>query len=224
MSRLGISLAIAILAAVVSMSGCCAPCAFVGAGPIGPGCIDTNCNDCSGSCAATRQIANGPIDALRIARRRVICGSGCGEAYLGEWISTPPDAVDPCCGSQFVGGATKCQPFCWQPGMVFGGLARGLYGKRFCSGDQSSAPCPCGNSACGAGTTVISESVISSPVISAPVASGCSSCTAASRSAQTRAVATQARPASDSATATTQRVIVKQAKGAVKKSAQEPVR
>ena len=219
MSRLGISLAIAILAAVVSLSGCCAPCAFVGAGPIGPGCIDTNCNSCDGGCAVP-QISNGPIDALRNARRRVICGSGCGEAYLGEWISTPPDAVDPCYQSQFVGGATKCQPFCWQPGVVLGGLARGLYGKRLCTGNQSSAPCGCGSSSCGG--TVISESVISSPVISSPVVSGCSSCVAASQGVQTgKSVATQTRPASDTATATAKRVVVRQAQGAVKKAVQK---
>ena len=30
---------------------------------------------------------------------------------MGEWISTPPDACDPCCGDQWVGGATACRPF-----------------------------------------------------------------------------------------------------------------
>jgi len=36
-----------------------------------------------------------PIQQLK---RTLVCGSGCGETYLGEWISSPPDSCDPCRG------------------------------------------------------------------------------------------------------------------------------
>lgn len=196
MSKLGLGLAIALFAAVISFSGCCAPM-----GPVGPGCMNYGCNDCSGCSSSTQYIANGPLDALRNARRRMVCGSGCGEAYVGEWISTPPDANDPCCGDQFVGGATKCRPFCWQPG----GLFQGLYGKRFCSGDASSTPCPCGVNFCDGGCGATASPMMGQ-VISAPAAStgGCSTCTANARTVQqTTRVAN--RPATDSATASGQK-------------------
>ena len=179
------------------MSGCCAPM-----GPVGPGCTIQGCNDCSG--CATTPIAMGPLDSLRNARRRLVCGSGCGETYVGEWISTPPDAVDPCCGDTFVGGAAKCQPFCWQPGSL-GMLLGGMYGQRLCSGDDSSAPCACSNnlcdrmranrmvrsaagcSTCSSGETIVSGEVISTPM-AAPAASSCG-CTAKSRVRSNRATA-----------------------------------
>ena len=115
--------------------GCCGPRGC------GLGCrVPLNCNDCDGlghgSC-----IPYGPLDALRQMKRSLVCGSGCGEVYFGEWLNTPPDCADPCCGDQWVGGATPCRPFCWQwqPGM----LLRGLYGGRFCDGAESSVPCGC---------------------------------------------------------------------------------
>ena len=191
MSKLGLGLSVALFFAALSFSGCCAPM-----GPIGPGCMDYGCNDCSGCSASTQYIANGPLDALRNARRRMVCGSGCGEAYVGEWISTPPDSHDPCCGDQFVGGATKCRPFCWQPG----GLFQGLYGKRFCSGDASSTPCPCGVNFCDGGCSAASTPVMGE-VMAAP--SGCTTCTANAQPVQ-QTTRIARRPATDSATATVQ--------------------
>ncbi len=110
-----------LLAACLQATGCCGPM-------MGPGCgmAGGNCHDCEGG-FGPRQMATGPIDALRNARRSLVCGGGCSEVYYGEWTSTPPDCADPCCGSEFVGGATKCTPFCWQPGA----LLSGLYGRRF---------------------------------------------------------------------------------------------
>ena len=119
--------------------GCCAP--------MGPGC-GMGCSDCDGYGSGST-ITQGPLDGLRQMKRSLVCGGGCGEAYIGEWISTPPDATDPCCGDQWVGGATKCRPFCWEPGSLLGGL--GLYGGRYCSGAESSAPCGCGIDACDGG-------------------------------------------------------------------------
>ncbi len=132
-------LAAALFFAAISLSGCCSP--------IGPGCATGGCNDCSGA-VPTQYIANGPLDALRNARRRLACGAGCGEVYKGEWISTPPVSADPCAGGQFVGGCSgRCRPFCWQPG----NLLRGLYGQRFCGGNQSSASCGCSTGGCSTG-------------------------------------------------------------------------
>lgn len=235
MSKLGLGLAIAFFTAALSMTGCMAPCGTCGPiggaiGPVGPGCIDTNCNDCDGACASNQYVARGPLDALRNARQRMVCGSGCGEAYVGEWISTPPYASDPCCGDQFVGGGTRCRPFCWQPGGLLFGL-RGLYGERFCSGNQSSTPCPCGDNfcdrRCGMATTtsysqpVVSSPVMSAPVMSAPVTSGCSTCSANARSTQSRVVASNGQPAADAAT---QQKIVATQRATVKKTAKQVVR
>ena len=181
MSKLCLGLATAFFLTVISFSGCCAPL-----GPIGPGCGVTGCNDCSGAAVRTQYIANGPIDALRNARRRAVCGAGCGEVYVGEWISTPPKVADPCCGSQFVGGATNCRPFCWQ----LGAALRGLYGTRFCPGPSSS--CGCGDSGCGGSCGV-------GGVIAAPTSCGCASCAQAGQPTTTHIVTH--KPATDQATA-----------------------
>jgi len=166
----------------MATSGCCGPRGC------GAGCGDcgtTSVGSCgcgSGSCGVAR---GGPLSALRNARRGMICGSGCGEAYIGEWISTPPDCNDPCCDDQFVGGAVKARPFCRQRGC----LLRGLYGKRDCSGSESSLPCGCGEVSCGgvcdSGSYTTTEHVVGdySNVVPAGVqegSCGCASCTAAS--------------------------------------------
>jgi hypothetical protein len=185
-------LVVAMVAAAMSLSGCCGPMAF------GPGCADISCNDCCGTLSETQFIANGPIDALRRARRRMTCGAGCGETYRGEWISTPPDASDPCCGDQFVGGATKCQPYCWQPG----NLLRGIYGQRFCNGDASSASCGCEGTCdggCGA-TEYVGGEVITSAVAQPSCNCGASHHHAQSHS-QIPATRVVAKPAGDVATA-----------------------
>ena len=149
----------------MAASGCCGPMGC------GVGC-STGCNDCgsasvsgcgcgAGQCSggACGARAGGPFSGLRNARKSLICGSGCGEAYIGEWISTPPDCQDPCCNDQFVGGAVKARPFCRQRGT----LLRGLYGSRNCSGDESSASCGCGEVACDvcdAGDYITTEHVV----------------------------------------------------------------
>lgn len=142
-----------LFALVGAFSGCCGISGRV-----------TQCNGCNdgygggggaGQCAARPA---GPLVSLLNARRQLICGSGCGEAYYGEWISTPPDCNDPCAGEQFVGGATPSNPFCVQPGTIFGNL----YGSRNCEfcgnafsdcgcGDDGYGGCPgdCGGGCCG---------------------------------------------------------------------------
>lgn len=141
MTRFGILFCMAALC-LISM-GCCAPMA------IGPGCDTMGCNDCNGL-GSGAIVAATPVDTLRQLRRSLTCGSGCGETYIGEWISTPPDVADPCSRDQFVGGASKCQPFCWTPGTLLGGLS-GRLGGRYCDGAESSAPCGCGIATCGGG-------------------------------------------------------------------------
>ncbi len=143
----------------------------------GPGCGTTSCYDCDGT--SGRAIPYGPIDALRQAKRNLVCGGGCGETYVGEWRSTPPDACDPCCGDQFVGGATPCRPFCWQPGALLSTLP-GLYGGRFCSGAESSVDCGCATDCCDGGCGVVGGEVYDSGVISGGEVisggGGCASC------------------------------------------------
>ena len=219
MSKLCLGLASAFFIVAISFSGCCAP---IG-GVIGPGCATYGCNDCNGGCSSQQYIANGPIDAIRNARRRLVCGSGCGEVYVGEWISTPPDAADPCCGDQFIGGATKCQPFCrpfcWQPGS----LLAGLYGRRTCTGVQSSTPCPCDSNFCSGGCGVASRVV--SRARRAPVSScGCAGCTASTGNVQhtTTQIVTN-RPAADNATAATKIVDATQTKSTTVKKTTEAI-
>ena len=119
--------------------GCCGP---IGCGAAG------GCGDCDGVCYGQQVIPAGPLDSLHQMRKNLVCGSGCGGVYRGEWISTPPDCQDPCCGTEFVGGATPCRPFClqpcWQPGM----LLRHLYGSRFCDSGVSQPSCGCGLASC----------------------------------------------------------------------------
>jgi len=97
-------------------SGCATGTCGV-ARPCGRACGGRLCGvaTCGAQRIATRarngaqRLANGASNtAVRFQnfKRSLVCGSGCGEAYIGEWISTPPDAYDPCRGDQFVGGTT----------------------------------------------------------------------------------------------------------------------
>jgi hypothetical protein len=150
-----------LLSVVVLAVGCCGPLGC------GPGCgAGVGCNDCD--VGFEQQMIRSPLDGVRNLKRSLVCGSGCGETYIGEWISTPPDCADPCCNDQWVGGATKCRPFCWQPGALF----RGVYGSRFCTGSESSVPCDCGecDTCAVADAGHYTEEVVSS------ASSGCSTC------------------------------------------------
>ena len=135
-------LVMSIVAIGLISSGCCGP---IGCGT-GCGTQYDDCNNCCGG-FGPQTIPYGPLDGLRQMRRSLVCGGGCGETYYGEWRSTPPDAYDPCCGDRFVGGATKCTPFCGIRGPI---LPR-LYGKRFCDSCGVSADaCGC-DSGCDSG-------------------------------------------------------------------------
>lgn len=201
------------LATAMLATGCQGPMGY------GPGCGNMPCSDCDGCGVAGNYISNNPIEGLRNWRKGLTCGYGCGETYVDEWISTPPDCSDPCCGDQFVGGAVAARPFCgaprtWSPGMLFGGL----YGKRYCDGNASSTPCPCGVSSCGGcggcddGIIVdsgyVEGQVIDSGMIqSAPAAGGSSGCGCASCASSTPGTRLAHRPAADSITARAQRTM-----------------
>jgi hypothetical protein len=91
-----------VLLTAMSLSGC------VGIHYVGTGYTDS-CDQCDGG--PSHPIPYGPLEALSQAHRSLVCSGGCGEVYYGEWISTPPDCVDPCCGDEFVGGCRdKCLP------------------------------------------------------------------------------------------------------------------
>jgi len=131
------------------------------------------CNSCDGT-LVRGPVTGGPLDGLRRIKRNMTCGSGCGEVYVGEWRSTPPDCEDPCCGDQWVGGAVPARPFCgdrlacWQPGVLLGAL----YGGRFCSGAESSVPCGCGFDTCDGGCE--SEGYVEGEIMSSDTGGGCS--------------------------------------------------
>ncbi|MEZ6096952.1 MAG: hypothetical protein R3C03_22475 [Pirellulaceae bacterium] len=147
---------IALVLGSVFATGCVGP---MGMGP-GCGLNCDSCYDCEGGYGTRQPIATGPIDALRNAKRSLVCGGGCGEVYYGEWVNSPPDCSDPCCGNQFVGGAVPCTPFCWQPGALLGNL----YGHRFDSCDSG------GCDDCGCGGEYVTESQ--------GALGGCSTCAA----------------------------------------------
>lgn len=187
-----------VLLAVVAV-GCCGPMGC------GPGCnAGTGCYDCDG--LAGNQLIGSPLDGMRRFKRSLVCGGGCGEAYYGEWISTPPDCQDPCCGSDWVGGAVKCRPFCWTPGTFLSGL----YGTRFCSGAESSVSCGCdgGCDECGgyAGEYVDGgyyEAEYTDESYYEGVSSGCATCS--SGNGVTGNARYASRPTADAATRSTRR-------------------
>lgn len=139
--------------------------------------IQQQCNDCDGIGYGETVLPQRPFDRLRNLRKGLVCGSGCGEVYVGEWTSTPPDCADPCCGTDFVGGATPCRPNCWQPGKLMRQLlGGGLYGGRFCDGDASSTASGCGGTGCddcAMGQEIIGHEMIHSAAPAMPSASSC---------------------------------------------------
>lgn len=56
-------------------------------------CATGHCDRCDGGPLPVGAFQGMPV-AHRI-KQRLACGDGCGEVYIGEWISTPPTA-DPC--------------------------------------------------------------------------------------------------------------------------------
>jgi len=163
---------LSVLAISVISVGCCGPRGC------GLGCGVQTCNDCDGIGYGERVIPQRPFDRLR--NGSLLCGSGCGEVYVDEWISTPPDCCGPCSGADWVGGASPCSPYCWQPGDLFRRFNLTLLGGRYCTGAESSVDCGCSDGSCGGfGSTILDRAQ------RAPVGSpcGCSSTASISHSA-----------------------------------------
>jgi len=140
MSRCFLFLLSAFVVCLMSV-GCC-----------GPRCGVTSCNNCDGIGYGEKVIPQRPFD--RIRNGSLFCGSGCGEVYVDEWLSGPPECCDPCAGADWVGGNSSCggvacKAACWQPGDMLRRYGAGLVGGRNCTGSQSSADCGC--SSCRAG-------------------------------------------------------------------------
>ena len=122
-----------------------------------------HCHSChGGQWGAMPAHPPGPLDQIRAWRKSMLCGSGCGEVYFGEWLSNPPDCEDPC--PEFAGGPCGCRPApmtscgcgacdtCCpriRPFRLIGRLVRGFYGKRYC--DHCADDCECGGEYMGGG-------------------------------------------------------------------------
>lgn len=178
---------------IFGFSGCCTP--------FGPGCHDGNCYDCDG---ATQYIPMAPFQGLK---QRLTCGGGgCGEVYIGEWISTPPDCPDPCCDDQFVGGANKCSPGCWTLGSLFDWRRfSGRYdGGRCCDVGCCDASCDGGCDSCCGDGYIGEETYFDAGEVQAPVyqggSSGCSTCSARGATGRTQFAANRSTPRSNQPT------------------------
>ncbi len=186
---------LSVVAVSVMSVGCCGPRGC------GPGCGISACNDCDGIGYGEKVIPQRPFDRLR--NGSLFCGSGCGEVYLDEWISTPPDCCGPCSGTDWVGGASPCEPRCWQPGGLLRRFCLSLLGGRNCTGAQSSVDCGCGGGCSDGGCSdggcsdfgstiqhLPYESTVSAPAVDSSC--GCSSI-ASARSVGVRTTRTATR-------------------------------
>ncbi len=183
------------LAAFMMSGCCCGPYGACGGGGIGE--CTTGCNDCEGVGVGGPPMAYGPIHHLTQMRKSLVCGTGCGEVYYGEWRSTPPDACDPCCDDQFVGGAVPCRPFCWQwqPGQFLFGKLGSLYGKRFCEGCGNTFDA-CGCNFLGSPGHVTSHCGCDGSVAAGNGGSGCATCNSSSSSPTATRIAAPPQPTS----------------------------
>jgi len=101
------------------------------------------CDRCIGGTAMPLG-ANWGTPLLERLKSRFACGDGCGEVYIGEWISTPP-TPDPCdqCGN-FTG---QCNHMMYRPGrQPVRNTLRGIAGVRFSGGCGT-----CGTDQCDGG-------------------------------------------------------------------------
>lgn len=114
-----------VLASTLFGSGCCCfPCLNPCGGCCLPRTITWNggCNECGpgapcGGCGLWPGLCSGRN-----------CDQGCGEVYVNEWVSDPPDCCDPCdqCHGQFTG---NCGPCCLGPAQR---ILSAFHGYRYC--------------------------------------------------------------------------------------------
>lgn len=102
-----------------------------------------HCDRCEGGKSMPIGSMRG-MPLLERLKSRFACGDGCGEVYIGEWISTPP-TPDPCdqCGN-FTG---QCNHMMFRPDrQPVRNTLRGIAGLRFAGGCNS-----CGTAECDGG-------------------------------------------------------------------------
>lgn len=136
---------------VVSLAGlaggcCCCPTSCGPGGPCEVGCFclpkpivwTGGCNECGPGPCTSCSDGCGDCGILACLRRGLTCGKGCGEIYINEWVSDPPDCCDPCdqCYGQYTGPHGTC---CLGP---FQRLLAAFHGYSYC-------PKPCCGPVCG---------------------------------------------------------------------------
>jgi len=135
---------------LAAAGGCCAPhyggdCCLCLPKPI---VWDGSCNECAPDCESCADCC-GDCGILSFLRRKKICGMGCGEIYLGEWISDPPDCCDPCdqCTGCWTGPQGEC---CLGPCQR---LLAACHGYRYCPKPSCGPECGgfCHRGSCGPG-------------------------------------------------------------------------
>jgi hypothetical protein len=122
-------------------SGCCCfPC---GGGYRLPPPIMWNgaCSECgpsAGQSCASCGGCRGPFALFPGLGHCLSCGKGCGEVYIGEWASDPPDCCDPCdkCNGQFVGQQGPC---CLGPAQR---ILAAFHGYSYCPPPNCGPWCP----------------------------------------------------------------------------------
>jgi hypothetical protein len=106
--------------------------------------VSSSCDGCAGGQQACGTCGLGDYGgvaspgclyyASRAIRNMLTCGSGCGQLYIDEWYSDPPDAQDPCIDCT---RATCPPPGCGPRVSV----RPSLWARRFHGGDCSSGDC-----------------------------------------------------------------------------------
>ena len=120
-------LSVCLLLAAAASSGCC--CFTQG-----------SCATCPNGSYAGGPIAGAMCSLANCTKKTLGCCSGCGDVYVDEWVSDPPQPCDPCdnCGT-WVGGGD-----CGNYGPLGFGILpafKSLFGHPYVSG------CDCGH--CG---------------------------------------------------------------------------
>src|SRR5262245_51961750 len=139
---------------LAAAGGCC--CVQGNCGPQGVQCCclclpkpivwDGTCNECAHGCESCADCC-GDCGILSCLWRKKTCGMGCGEIYIGEWISDPPDCCDPCdqCSGCWTGPQGAC---CLGPCQR---LLAALHGYKYCPKPSCGPACGgfCHRGSCG---------------------------------------------------------------------------
>ena len=159
MARWFVTLIISV--ALLGSGCCCVPACSPCGGPFGPRagmrcmclpCLPPpivwrgGCNECGPSACEPCGDCCRECGILPFFRRSLTCGKGCGEIYVNEWVSDPPDCCDPCdmCYGQWTGAQGSCRLGPFQR------ILAAFHGYSYCQRPYSGPWCPpCGRPACG---------------------------------------------------------------------------